>query len=660
VAGGSAYCCYGCELAAELARESSHNEARLKGTLTLCLLLSMGVMMMSLFLFAEDVYGATEDPSMAKLREIWRMASAILATPVVFLLGVPLLRRAVRSLREGRPGMDLLVGTGATAAWGLSIAAVVRGRAGVYFDSATAGLMLATLGRYLEASARARASGLLGPSLAARGETVEVLAPDGSWRPRPISAVGPGDRLRVPAESALAVDATVVAGPVEVSFGVVSGESKPRAVVAGELLPAGAVPVSGTLECVALRSARDSTVERLAELARTLRERPARAQRLADLFAAGLVPVVFALALGTLGFWASRGEVERGVVAALAVVLAACPCTYGVATPLGLWLALRKALRHGVLIRSAEALEGLAGVNAVALDKTGTLTAPALAVESVELLGSAPRAEVLALASALEEGSPHPVGRAIRALAEAEGVVPAAIGLRRFEPGLGVRGRDADGGELLLGSGRLVGMAGADASLRVTLARGGIPLAGFRIAEPVRSEAKDAVAALRALGVLPTMLTGDAEAGASPVAAALGITHRAGLSPEEKVAALAALGPHAAMVGDGVNDAPALAQARLGFAMDHGSGLSRGMAQATLLLPDLRLVPWTIGLARRTLSLVRRNLVWSTVYNLVFLALAAAGALKPVWAGLSMLASSLLVLISALRIDSLPGPAEKR
>jgi heavy metal translocating P-type ATPase len=453
------------------------------------------------------------------------------------------------------------------------------------------------------------------------------------------------------------VDATLASGPVELNLAVVSGEAKPRRFEVGESVPAGAVCVSGAVECIAVRSARDSTVERLAELASTLRSRPSKVQRWADAFATALVPLVFLLALGCLGFWVSRGQLERGVLASLAVVLAACPCTYSVTTPLVLWLALRKALRHGVLVRSPEALEALSHVSAIAFDKTGTVTSQNLSVASVALAPGRSHGEVGAYVAALEEGSPHPVGRALLAWALEQKAAPAALLGRRFDPGLGVRAQDAGGVELLLGSPRLLGRDQANPDTRVTLVRGDQTLASFVIDEPLRPEAAQAIGELAGLGIRSTLLTGDGEESARRVADSLGVACRANLSPEEKVEALETLGHDAAMVGDGVNDAPALARARLGFAMGHGSGLSRGLAQATLLTPDLRLVPWTVALARRTMALARRNLFGSTIYNLVFLGLAAAGFLRPVVAGLAMLASSLLVLFSALRMDALPGPA---
>ncbi|HEX2570770.1 MAG TPA: heavy metal translocating P-type ATPase [Polyangia bacterium] len=706
--GGSAYCCYGCELAAEIAAEAAQHKTRLKGVLTFGLLLSMLVMMLSLFLFAEDVYEAGQDPVMARLRGIYRGAAALLSTPVVVLCGGPLMLRAARALHGGRLTMELLVGTAAAAAYGLSLWNIAAGRPAVYFDSATSALMLVTLGRYLEASARARAAGLLGPSLEPAREPVlagpgpgsEAGEPEeGPLVPTAPALLVPGMRVEVAVDQVVPVDVALGEGPVEVNLGVLTGEPAPRTMAVGERVPAGAVPVSGPLRGKALTDARDSTLGRLAELARSLRARSSRIERSADRFAAALVPLVWLAAFGALVWWTAHASFERGVVVALAVVLAACPCTYGVAIPLVLWLSLRKALEHGVLIRNAAVLERLARVRTVAFDKTGTLTVSTPAVRAVEMGEGLGREEALAFAAGLERGSRHPVARALVALAEREGVRDAAVVERRFVVGRGVRGRDAIGRELRLGSAVFIdeeggGLAalGAGEWEGIWLTVEGRGWARFAVDEEVRPEAAAAVAALRAQGMGAVVLTGDAGGGARKVAQALGVPVSAGLSAADKVAQLGALAEggsvaharddahaharaeahahaegraethahaHAdrvAMVGDGLNDAPALASVGPSFALDGGSGLARGMAGVTLLRPDLRLVPWTLGLARRAVRLARRSLAVATIYNLLFLGLALCGALRPVWAGLSMLGSSLLTLASALRMGAFPGP----
>jgi cation transport ATPase len=290
----------------------------------------------------------------------------------------------------------------------------------------------------------------------------------------------------------------------------------------------------------------------------------------------------------------------------------------------------------------------------VAFDKTGTLTESELSLSSVDVEAGGHVGEALALAAALEEGSRHPLGRALAKAAHERGVAPAAVGARRFQVGGGVSGRDADGRALALGSPRFVGRS-EPGNARVLLLRDGQLLARFRFVEAIRPEARAAIEALREDGVSAFMLTGDSPARAAEVASALGLPALAQLSAIDKVARLGALGDGVAMVGDGLNDAPALA-GTIGFAMRDGAGLSRGMAQVTLLVPDLRLIPWALALSRRALRLARRNLALSTLYNLAFLALALGGALRPLWAGVSMLTSSLLVLGSSLRVTAWPGP----
>ncbi len=647
VASGETYCCYGCELAHAVQREASEDHSAHKARLTVALLLSMTVMMLSLFLYAEDIYladGAGED--LAWMRAAYRWISLFLATPVMALCGVPLLARAARRLARGRLSMDALIATGAFTAWGLSLWSILSGGRDVYFDSATAAVALATLGRYLEATARAKASRVIGPALESTREPVQVIAEDGTEHPAHPAELRPGDRLRVEVERAVPVDLRLVGGPVEVDLGVLTGESEPVSRADGELVPAGAVPVSGPLTGVALRAARDSTLEQLAALARSLRERPSDALRAADRFAAALTPIVWAVAAGTLIYWASAAGFERGVVHALAVVLVACPCTYAIATPLVHWLALRRALLTGALIRSAETLEALSRVDTVAFDKTGTLTEPQPVVRDCVL--SAPDEEVAALVRALEDGSRHPWARALSRWAEAESTSSASLAERRFETGRGVVGVDAVGRRVALGSPALLREAGVElpAGL-VGLAVDGREWARFELGERARPEAKAAIQALRADGLRTLVLSGDATERAEALGRTLDVEVRAGLGPADKLAALEGLGARVAMVGDGLNDAPALASVGPSFSMEGGTGLARGLAQVSLLRADLELVPATLRLARRAARTARNLLGISTAYNLFFVALAAGGLLRPVFAGLSMLISSLLVLAVA-------------
>jgi Cu2+-exporting ATPase len=619
---GAKFCCYGCELASRIAAEARDDHARLHGTLTFSLVLAMIVMMLALFLYAEDVFDAHGDVELAWMRGAYRWASWVLTTPIVALCGGPLLLRA---LRARRLSMDALIGLGALAAYGLSVYSLFAHKRGIYFDSAATALVLATLGRYLEATARSRASRSLGP-LVEMGRR-RVLA-NGTWVAP--AEIQPGMRLTIEPEQIVPVDMTLELEQAEVDHAVLTGEARPVMLVRGQTVEAGAV-AQMVLTGIALRASQDSTLERLAQLARSLGERPQGVLRWADRFAGALTPVVWTIALATLVYWWRASSAGAGVIAGLAVVLAACPCSYAIASPLVHWLTLRRAFAKRVLIRSADALEALAHTKTVAFDKTGTLTRSQPLVVSERF--AIPRDEALALVRAMEQGGAHPVARALAV--HAKSVVPAELRDRHFIPGQGVRAIDAEG--------RRVTLAG-DANGRVVLARDGVELATFALSEELRPEAREAIDSLRAMGIRALLLSGDHEMRVEPVAKALDIEAHARLLPEQK---LAHLGAGTAMVGDGVNDAPALAGRMTSFSLGEAAPLARGVAQVNLLEPDLRLVPWTIELARRGVRRTQWLIGISTAYNVIFVSLAAAGALRPVWAGLSMLVSSLIALAFA-------------
>lgn len=644
------YCCYGCELAHEIAAEAEEDHARTRGTLTFALLLSMTVMMFSLFLYAEDIYGVGEEAGLGWMRRFYRIISVVLATPVMGFAGLPLLKHAWRRMLEGQLSMSALIALGSFTAYFLSVYSVMTGGRDVYLDSASTSLVLATLGRYLEATARAKASGVIGPSVDAGQKLVRRLGLSGPETVAP-NLLLPGDRIELDPEQVVPADLRLIEGPTEVNLAVLTGEAEPVTLQIGDPVPAGAVPVHGNLIGEVVRPPRESTTERLATLAQGLRDRPSRLLAVADGFARWLTPVVWALALGTFLYWTKTHGLERGTINALAVVLVACPCSYAIATPLVHWLAMRRALAGGVLVRNAEVLEKVAAAKTVAFDKTGTLTSAELEVCGHAIVGGLELSAIQALVRALEDGSPHPAARALIAWAGHGAAEP--LEARRFEPGRGVTAIDRDGHTWSLGPSRIVGASGD-----VALARDGVAQANFELVEHLRDEATAAVRALKADGLRVVMLTGDSEARAARVARTLGIEHRAELSPEAKVAALEALGQDAIIVGDGINDAPAIAGAT-SFAMRGATGLSRGLAQVNLQTEDLRLVPWTMELGRRSTRLILRLLYASTLYNGVFLVLAIIGTLRPVWAGLSMLLSSFLILATASSVSTWPGPTSK-
>jgi heavy metal translocating P-type ATPase len=608
--------------------------------LSFTLVLSMAVMMLALFLYAEDVFGMAGETEMAWLRSAYRWASLVLTTPILFLCGRPLLRAAWASLRSGRVSMEALILLGSLAAYGLSASAVFRGKSGVYFDSAAAALVLVTLGRYLEATARTKASQSLGPLVEVSRETVTVLDPEGARR-LGAAELAPGMRIHLDAHAICPVDMTLEEESAEVDLAVLTGEPHPVALRRGDTVPAGAVAGAAALIGIALKSSSDSTLERLSQLAKSLTQKRTGVLRWADRFAAALTPIVWLVAGGAF-WWGMRSvSAAEGTVRALAVVLAACPCSYAIASPLVHWLSLRKAFSQGVLIRSPEATEALARTRIVAFDKTGTLTRPSPSVSAEHLAEGVSAAEVSAYVLALEEGTHHPIGRALVDHAEKWRDIagkPLALRGRRSIPGRGVTAVDPTGETLFLG---------ANTGGHIELTRNGIPLAKLEVAEALRPEALEAVMKLRALGVRSVLISGDHASRVEPVARALSIPWHAGASPALKQKLLEELGPEAAMVGDGINDAPALAARMTSFSLGGAAPLAKGLAQVTLLDGDLRHVPWTIALARQSVRRVKGLLTGSTSYNLVFVSLAATGALRPVWAGLSMLVSSLVALAYA-------------
>ena len=648
-AGAARYCCYGCELAHQLIQEGDDDRRGTAAVLTLSLLLAMIVMMMSLFLYAEDVYEATSDPVFTWLREAYRWVAATLATPVVVMLAPPLARSAVRRLAERTVTMDLLIVVGATAAWLVSMGNVIRGGSAVYFDSAVGALVLATLGRFLEAKARARASQLVGHLLEPSASPVRVVSEPERIAP---AAIRRGVGVRVPIGALVPVAGRVLRS-VDVSLGVLTGESAPVTLMAGDTVPAGATPLSSELAAVALRPAKDSTLERISRLAHALRDRRGEVQRWADRLASVLTPMVALVALGALIHWGASSSWGSGIEVALAVVLVACPCTYGVITPLIMWIALRRALAHGVCIRSAQVVEAMARARAVAFDKTGTLTRPLRAVGVRRHDGGGE--PVASLVAAIEAESRHPIGRALAAWA---GDVRATLSSTRSVDGQGVVATDPNGRTVALGSPRLMSVLDVtvptdarDASALLSI--DGSLVASFVVDEELRADAAETIALLEEAGMSTVVLTGDRQGRATRIGDALGVETHAELSAADKVAKLEELGDGAVVVGDGLNDAPATA-ATLGIAVVGAASLNRGLADATLLVDDLRLVPWVLALSRRATRLARRTLAASTAYNVVFVAIAACGVLRPVWAGLSMLVASLLALGSALRLAHPP------
>ena len=655
-------CCYGCVLAQQMTRAQGEDgaAAAVFVRLGLGVFFAINVMMVGMPAYVPYVYGAEAGPVDGPLFQVLRVLALVLTAPVLLLLGGPIVASAWRGLRRGGANTDALIVLGTVAAYGLSVANTLAGRPEVYFDTAAMLLVLVTVGRWLEASAKAEAGRAVrarlapGPARAhrerAEGGPLDVVDAD---------ALVAGDVVRVGPGDAFPTDGTVVSGEGGVDEAALTGESWPVAKAPGSPVSGGTCSVDGVFRVAVTRPARASAAARIAELlGAALRERTPW-ERTADRASRVLVPLVVAVAVGAGAAWTAAVGFERGLFVAIAVLVVACPCGLGIATPVAVWTGLATASRHGVIVRSAPALERTAALDVVVFDKTGTLTSREPRLAGVDRApGAAGDAGVLLrLAAAVAAAVPHPLSRAILAAAPAGAATATEV---RSIPGRGVVGR-VDGHEVLLGSARFIReRLGAEAVFAEAaggptafVAVDGVVAARLRFVEAPRAEAASALAALRRLGVRAALATGDGSA-ATVVPSLLPAEDAAvGLSPAEKLAHVQALRHRAgavAMVGDGVNDAPALAGADLGIAIGSATDLARTTADVAIVSDDLERVPWLVAHARRVGRVARQNLAWAFAYNAVAVVLAAAGQLGPLVAAAAMIASSVAVVANARRL----------
>ncbi|MGW4346984.1 heavy metal translocating P-type ATPase [Streptomyces sp. NPDC004690] len=614
----------------------------------------------------------------------WQWLALTLAAPVVVWGALPFHRAALTNARHGAATMDTLVSVGTLAAFGWSLWALFLGDAGmpgmrdefrltvsrmdaastIYLEVASGVVAFILLGRYLEARSKRRAGAALRALLELGAKDVAVLR-DGREVRIPVSALVVGDRFVVRPGEKVATDGTVVEGASALDASMLTGESVPVDVSVGDAVTGATVNAGGRLVVEATRVGADTQLARMAKLVEDAQNGKAQVQRLADRISAVFVPVVLVIAVGTLLAWLlTTGDVTAAFTAAVAVLIIACPCALGLATPTALMVGTGRGAQLGILIKGPEVLESTRRVDTVVLDKTGTVTTGRMTLQEVYAAEGADEKELLRLAGALEHASEHPVARAIAAGAEER--VGALPGVEHFEnvPGRGVRGR-VEGREVAVGrlfeelpedvararreaeaAGRTAVVVGWDGAARGVVA----------VADAVKETSAEAVRQLRALGLRPVLLTGDNRAVAESVARAVGIAADdviAEVLPEDKVAAverLKAEGRTVAMVGDGVNDAAALATADLGLAMGTGTDAAIEAGDLTLVRGDLRVAADAIRLSRRTLATIKGNLVWAFGYNVAALPLAAAGLLNPMIAGAAMAFSSVFVVTNSLRL----------
>ena len=655
------------------------------------------VLILSAALTLPMVLGMTLDVLGYEDLHVMPSLEVALATPIQFLIGLRFYRGALNALRGGTANMDVLVALGTTAAYGFSwyllqtLGEEADGQ--LYFEASAVIITLVLLGKYLESRARRGTTAAIRALMELRPETARVERADGTEEEVPIALVRPGDVAVVRPGERMPVDGVVTDGASEVDESLVTGESVPVAKTEGASVTGGSINGAGLLKVRATAVGEESTLARIIRLVENAQAGKASVQRLVDRISAVFVPCVVAVAAVTfLGWLVFSGDLETSLIAAVSVLVIACPCALGLATPTAIMTGTGAAARAGILVKDVAALEQAHRVDTVVFDKTGTLTEGKPHVVDVRA-GTAPEEEVVRLAASVQQGSEHPLAGAI--LSDARDRAVAPYPLRDFEAvaGRGVRGR-VDGRRITVGSAAFAGETAVIEDALLAVARGwedegrtavfvcvepsagereGEPLARrepetatgaapppgtgqvaglIGVADPLRETAAEAVDQLAALGIRTSMLSGDAVAVAERVGAALGMGEaRGAVRPDQKAAVVRGLneqGRVVGMVGDGINDAPALAAADVGIAMGTGTDIAMETAGVTLMRPDPRLVAGAISASRATFAKIRQNLFWAFVYNVVCIPLAAAGYLSPTLAAAAMALSSVSVVGNSL------------
>ncbi len=670
------YCCSGCRTVASLDQVDAQQGivANHLLRLGLAIFFTMNVMVFTMALWSQSVYPESQiaGPLASALRSVFRWASLLFSLPVLWLLGNPILQGVRQAARRRTVTTDLLILIGVAAAYGYSVVSVVRGEGHVYFEVGSMVLVFVSLGRWLEAKGKLRTGESLDRLANLLPENVRCLQPDGSYQELPRTSVRTGDVLRVLPGERIPLDGTIVDGEAHLDQQMVTGESQFAVSTVGNSVYGGTLNVDGDLRVEVTAENGQETLSRLIQLIRTARSQKGRHEQLADRITTWFVPAVCLIAIGAGWRQAIVQGIDSGILTGLAVALIACPCALGLATPMAVWAALGRAAESGVLFRSGRVLEKLAEVRFACFDKTGTLTEGQPLPAELLLDDGVHESEVLTVAASLAAGSTHQLSHAIVQFAKQDDSFtspPMSLNVSTL-PGKGLRSSHAALGEVLLGSRRLFEQVEYEfpRSLHNRLVEDGdsqwvfVGWAGrvrgaFRFEEQLRPEATQAVRVCQEMRVDIRLLTGDSAGRADAVGRQLGLQAASSQLPEDKYAAIRELSQQGsvAMIGDGLNDAPALAAADVGVALGCGADISRDAAGVCLLGNDLHQIPWSIGLARMTARVVRQNLFWAFAYNCAGIALAATGNLNPVWAALAMAASSLVVIVNSLRLGRYSG-----
>lgn len=661
------YCCYGCRFAASIT-QSGGDVAQARWMMTSLgwsVFFTMNVMAFTMYLWSQPEQ--SNEPGQALFYDLGRYVCLLFTTPVILLLGMPLIADAWDALKQRRMSMSLLLVVGVAAAYAYSLYSVFQNEGHVYFEVCCMVLVIVTLGRWLEAAGKLQTTQALRALEKFLPEQVRVIR-QGAEVTVPRGEVNTGEILRVLPGERIPVDGIIQRSYAEIDEQAVTGEAVPAAKGPGDSVYSGTLNLDGDLVIEATSTAEGGTLQRIIAAVTSASAAKEAYQRLADWLSSWFLPLVTLIAVGTFLVHWNRAGLQQGILAALAVVVISCPCALGLATPMAIWAALGRAARRHVLVREGDALSRLVKANVVCFDKTGTLTSGKASVAAFRLaMGESP-VGVAVIASALANASSHPFSKAIaNYLLEEEGITPT-VPLRdgKSVTGRGMMGyADGISGPVYLGSGRMMQELGQvneeltqavedEAAFSVTyVAWAGKVRGAFLLQDELRPEAQQAIQELQQLGLQCVLLSGDRKVRANHLGGRLGIEVRGELLPEEKLEIVRSLrqdGKVVVMVGDGINDAPALAAADIGISLASGTDISRETAAVCLMRDDLLGVAWLMQLSQKTVRTIRWNLAWAFLYNVVGIGIAATGGLNPILAAVAMVASSVLVVTNSLQL----------
>jgi heavy metal translocating P-type ATPase len=611
-------------------------------------------------------------PETAWLVHFFQIMMLVSSLPVLILLGLPILRAGFASLLRGQPNIHTLIMIGTFSAFGLSVRNLIIGHGGLYFDTATMLIFLVSIGRWLEMQAHKSSNKAVSRLLEQIPDKATVVNSEGDTIVN-VAELKPGMRVRIRPGERFPVDGLIAIGEGDVDESLLTGEPKPVTHREGEKVQAGTVNLDGSFEVIATAVGSSTTAGQIGRLLHEALWARSPLERMVDKLSAWMTPL--ALALATIAFliWYSISGLETGLMVALSVLLIACPCALGLATPLTLWLSLERAAESGAILRSTGALERLAKVERIFFDKTGTLSQlPMKVLEIKEERGK--KKEFLEVVASVENASEHPLAKAIVEYAKSQNVEFIKPTSFKVIPAMGVIAQSSIVNcqlSIVIGSARLMSAEGLVMSAEISQQAEAWKEAGhivvyagwdgqvmgiLALGEKIRAEAKDVLHQLQSRGLELGVLTGDEASAGERWQKALGIPVSAALNPDEKMTRLI---ENSAMVGDGINDGPALAAATIGLAMNHGTDVARSAADIVLVRDDLRVIPWLMDLSRESMKRVKQNLGWAVIYNLIGVGLAMAGLLQPVFSAFAMVASSIFVTANAMKINKFPLLEEK-